>query len=184
MAEVTDSERLERIFRDHYPAVLGYARRRVAAPVADDVAAETFAVAWRRSNAIPKDPLPWLLGVARRVLATQRRAAARRLRLAQRLETNDQYTDESPIVGGQIGEALAALSEKDREAILLVAWDGLTAKQAAIVVGLSASGFSVRLHRARRRLRTQLQSPCAATVTALEVNPVLHKLPATKGDRR
>jgi RNA polymerase sigma-70 factor, ECF subfamily len=186
MGALTGSERIEALFREYYGAVLAYARRRAAASVADDVAAETFAVAWRKADAIPREPLPWLLGVARRVLADNRRSAARRLRLEHRLQTLG-LPDDAPTVGGQIGEALAALSEPDREAILLVAWEGLSAKEAAVVVGLSATGFSVRLHRARRRLRVELERLFRQSANLHEVRPPLDQLPAievTKGDDR
>jgi len=148
---------VEAIFREYYEAVLAFARRRASVPVADEVAAETFAIAWRRADEIPSDPLPWLLGVARRVLSSQRRSSQRRRRLRERLSE----TAESPILSlgggdGRLGEALGRLSERDREALLLVAWDGLSPREAAVVVGLSPTGFSVRLHRARRRLRVAL----------------------------
>lgn len=138
--------------------MLAYARRRVPAQVADDVAAETFAIAWRRADSIPRDPLPWLLGVARRVLSTQRRAAERRGRLRQRL--SDTVEPVQPIGGtdARLGAALGRLSERDREALLLVAWEGLKPREAAVVVGVTPTGFSVRLHRARRRLLRALES--------------------------
>jgi RNA polymerase sigma-70 factor (ECF subfamily) len=85
LRDTTDRDRLEAIFREHYEAVLAYARRRAPISVADDVAAETFAVAWRKADRIPREPLPWLLGIARRVLATQRRSSERRERLSNRL---------------------------------------------------------------------------------------------------
>ena len=96
--------------------MLTYARRRTCEAIADDMAAETFAVAWRRADAIPADPLPWLIGVARRVLATQRRSGARQHRLAQRLRAVP-VEHEVPTVEGRVGDALTRLSETDREAI-------------------------------------------------------------------
>ena len=59
----------EELFATHYWAVRGYVLRRCRASVADDVLADTFLVAWRRFDSVPDDPLPWLLGVARRLLA-------------------------------------------------------------------------------------------------------------------
>ena len=52
--------------------------------------------------------------------------------------------------------ALSRLSEPDREALLLVAWDGLSTAEGAIALGCSQTAFKVRLHRARRRLRSEL----------------------------
>jgi RNA polymerase sigma-70 factor (ECF subfamily) len=54
-------------------------------------------------------------------------------------------------------EGLAALSEPDREALILVAWDGLDNHEAATVAGCSAATFAVRVHRARRRLQRKLR---------------------------
>jgi RNA polymerase sigma factor (sigma-70 family) len=178
VTETSDSDRLEAIFREHYEAVLAYARRRAPAEVADDVAAETFAIAWRKAGQIPREPLPWLLGVARRVLSTQRRSTQRRTRLRQRLL---QTAEPMPIdtVDARLGEALSRLSERDREALLLVAWEGLAPREAATVVGLTQTGFSVRLHRARRRLRAALEradTPASAAVA--------DHSPLTRGEAR
>ena len=60
--------RFEALYREHGGAVRRYVRRRAEAQSADDVVADVFVVAWRRLSDIPDDPLPWLLGVARRVL--------------------------------------------------------------------------------------------------------------------
>ena len=66
--------RFEALFIAHYAAVVRYARRRSSHAVADDVVGDVFLVAWRRLEAVPDDPLPWLLAAARRTLANQRRA--------------------------------------------------------------------------------------------------------------
>jgi DNA-directed RNA polymerase specialized sigma24 family protein len=67
----------DEIYQAHGRAILGYALRRTSIDAAQDIAAETFLVAWRRIDEVPKEPLPWLLGVARRILANQRRSATR-----------------------------------------------------------------------------------------------------------
>ena len=64
----------ERLYRANYDRVLAYGLRRTDPERARDATAETFVVAWRRLADVPPDPLPWLLGVARRVLANERRA--------------------------------------------------------------------------------------------------------------
>ncbi len=76
-----------RLYERHAEAVRSYALRRSTPEMADEVTAQVFLVAWRRHSAVPQDALPWLLGVARRVLADQRRAAARRNRLGERLQS-------------------------------------------------------------------------------------------------
>ena len=84
MPHPEDHAAFERLFRAHLPAVRAYARRRIDATTAEDVVAETFVVCWRRLDDVPDDPLPWLLGVARRCLANRRRSDDRRSALAER----------------------------------------------------------------------------------------------------
>jgi RNA polymerase sigma-70 factor, ECF subfamily len=146
-------KRFEQVFDEHFRAVSAYARRRVARAEAEDAVAETFLVAWRRLDEMPSDAKPWLLGVARRVLANQRRAAGRRLALAQRVaQERAAEPEHHPIL-----EALERLSESDRELLLLMAWDGLSTGEAAATLGCSRAAVKVRLHRARRRLHVELE---------------------------
>ena len=78
-AETGRARQFEAIFSAAYPRVLGYAIRRTSdRAAAEDAVSETFLVAWRRLDDVPAEALPWLLGVARKVLANQRRAAGRR----------------------------------------------------------------------------------------------------------
>jgi Sigma-70 region 2 len=83
--QTTRTNRFEGLFREHYPAVRAYASRRAPYELAQDVIAETFLIAWRRFDDLPSDPLPWLYGVARRVLANQRRSAGRGAALEKKL---------------------------------------------------------------------------------------------------
>ena len=147
----------ESMFRAHHLAVYRYAARRVEASAVQDVVAETFLTAWRRFDVLAGEPLPWLLGIARRVCANHLRGRARRTALSVRLET-ERVAGEPPEVNGDgaLLAALANLRDGDREALLLVAWDGLSNQNAAIVAGCSASAFAVRVHRARRRLARAL----------------------------
>jgi RNA polymerase sigma-70 factor, ECF subfamily len=149
--------RFELLYGKHAPAVKAYVLRRAAPAVADDLVAEVFVVCWRRFDELPADPLPWLLGVARRVLSTYRRGERRGAALRQRLAESP-GADE--LVGGTAGalrEALAQLSESDRELLMLIAWEGLSPAQAATAMGVSAATVRVRLHRARRRLAGALE---------------------------
>lgn len=150
--------RFEAIFDETYEPLLAYARRRAPAD-ADDVVAETYAVAWRRLDNVPGDPLPWLYAVARRVLSEERRAGRRREALLERMWNEVRHdgmsfarSSESAVLA-----ALARLDARDQEAILLVAWEGLSAERAAKAMGGSTAAFRVRLHRARKRLRARLE---------------------------
>jgi RNA polymerase sigma-70 factor, ECF subfamily len=149
----------EGLFRDNYAAVRAYALRRASGDVAQDVVAETFLVAWRRLD----DPLAWLYGVARRVLANERRSAGRRAALEGRLATAAVPAgpaDPAQSVGdaGLLRTAMARLSDRHREALMLVAWEGLFGARAARAAGCSRAAFAVRLHRARARLAAELAS--------------------------
>ncbi len=156
----SERRRFEALFREHHRAVQAFARRRVPLEAVDDVVAETFLVGWRRLAAVPDDALPWLLGVARNVVGTERRGRARRVALWNRAQDGFVETQE-PVESTGSGNArvlaaLSQLSETDREALILVAWDGLTPAQAAAALGIPPNRFRVRLHRAGRRLRSAL----------------------------
>lgn len=139
---------------------MAYALRHVDADTAQEVVSETFLVAWRRLADVPGDPMPWLLVVARNTIANQRRSGYRRAVLQSELERLHRLAEPSPsaevssVERDVVLSALAGLTAKEREALLLIAWDGLTTAQAASVAGCSTSAFHVRLFRARRRLRS------------------------------
>ena len=146
------------VYEEHYGAILAYFLRRVGSPAdAADAAAETFAIAWRRSDRLPTDdPRPWLYGVARRVLSNHRRAHRRRSSLDDRLRQTTPAPDDHDGASAEVLDALDRLSEGDRELLTLVAWDGLAPREIARALDVPASVISVRLHRARRRLGAQL----------------------------
>jgi RNA polymerase sigma-70 factor (ECF subfamily) len=157
-----NGRRFDQLFDEHRRAVLAYALRRVDDPTdAADVLAETFLLAWRRLDDVPTgaDAKPWLLAVARRVLSNQRRGARRRIGLADRLAQELlAYRPPAPTESDLlVRRALAGLSEADREVLLLSAWEGLTPAEIGAVVGVRAVSVRSRLHRARRRLRSELE---------------------------
>ncbi len=149
---MTDRRRFEALYAAHAGAVLAYARRRGASGEADDVVAEVFLIAWRRLNDVPDDARGWLLAVARRVQANARRGSSRQEALQARLASEPVAEPAGAPEDGRLLAALAALREDDREALLLVAWEGLSHRQAAEVLGVRESTFGVRVHRAKRRL--------------------------------
>jgi RNA polymerase sigma-70 factor (ECF subfamily) len=148
----------ERMFREHYGAVYRYVMRRVEEPAVQDLVAEAFLIAWRRQGEISGDPLSWLLGVARRVCANHLRARRRRVALDERVAAQPQLAAGPRLEDHGLRRALVSLSDRDREAVLLVGWDGLSNRDAARVMGCSAATFAVRLHRARARLAAALGS--------------------------
>jgi RNA polymerase sigma factor (sigma-70 family) len=158
--------RFEELFDRHYGEVRAYARRRAAPAAAEDAAAETFLIAWKRMDAISGDPLPWLFAVARRVIANQHRGEHRRLALLLRLRSDrgaGPALPPSAELSDELATALLMLSAREREALLLVAWEGLTPERAAIAAGCSSATFRARLHRARRHVGRQLNAGGSAS---------------------
>lgn len=157
------STQFEAAYRELYGPICGYVLRRVREPeAAAETIAETFATLWRRFDSCPRgeELRPWLFGVARRVIANQRRGERRRTALAERLAAN---VDESVLEAfrpvdetGALARAFASLSDSDRELLSLVAWEGLTRDELAVALGTSRSVVRLRLHRARTRLRDAL----------------------------
>jgi RNA polymerase sigma-70 factor (ECF subfamily) len=155
----------EELYRAYADRVHAYALRRTTPSAADDVVAEVFLIAWRRLDQVPEEPLGWLLGVARRVLANRRRTDRRSAALRERLARESPAREPAPAPeperavpdrDARIQRALADLNERDRELLLLVAWDGLRVNQAAQALGVRSNTLAVRLHRARQRLADAL----------------------------
>lgn len=162
--------RFEDLYRRHVAAIAAYALRRVSREAAEDVVAETFLVAWRRLEEVPEPALPWLFGVARGTLANHHRSSRRREALAERLRVELGEVTVAP-VEKRLLEGLLTLSIDDRELLLLTSWEGLSAGEAAEVLGCSAVACRIRLHRARKRLAAALDSlPYAAELHAKEAS--------------
>jgi RNA polymerase sigma-70 factor, ECF subfamily len=150
-------ERFNELYERHVDAVRRYVWRREPASC-DDIVAETFLVAWRRIDETPADARPWLIGVARNVLLNVRRSARRQDAVSRRLVDDLSRVPVSgdPREADLVANALSTLGEKDREVLLLSAWEELDRAGIAKVLGSSKTNVSVRLHRARRRLGAAL----------------------------
>jgi RNA polymerase sigma-70 factor, ECF subfamily len=158
---MNDQERFESLYQGYAGTVLTFARRRTSPSEAEDVVAEVFLAAWRRLDEAPRDPLPWLLGIARGVLSNRRRGAKRSSALIARLREVEPAVssgDEAWAPDGRVLEGLRTLTPADQELLLLVAWEHLNRRQIAEVLGTSAGTVAVRLHRARSRLARVLDS--------------------------
>lgn len=180
------AERFELLYRRHFRAVLRYTLARVEPEAAKDATAETFLIAWRRLSDMPDDPAPWLFAVARKVIAGQLRSRSRREALRARLEVTRAEEAGSGEIGEEVAEraavltAFARLSENDREVLMLVAWEGLSSKAAADVLGVTRFAFGVRLQRARRRLSAALAAAEPAGHADLPIRPG-HREPPSPG---
>ncbi|SDH54890.1 RNA polymerase sigma-70 factor, ECF subfamily [Lentzea fradiae] len=139
------------VYRECYPRVLAYAASHAGARLAEDITSETFTIAWRKLDQMPSNALPWLLGIARNLVRAARRQATH-------YELMDvPAADDLAVI--ELGAALTSLAESDQEVLTLIAWHGLTSAEAAQVLGCTTATFSVRLHRARRRLQAALSTP-------------------------
>jgi RNA polymerase sigma factor (sigma-70 family) len=162
MTQREREKRFEEMYERYWPRVFRYALRRTGNRAdAQDAVIETFAICWRRLDQVKDPPLPWLYGVARRVMANQRRQEARRESLLLRAAAGTASgVADSPLHDGKSDELLYALSrlkEEDREVLLLVAWEDLTHEEAAQVLGCSRSAFTKRFLKARSRLKALMQ---------------------------
>ena len=158
-------ERFAVLYDRHYRNILRYALQHAERGSAEDVASEAFLIAWRRWPDVPEPALPWLMGVARNLLRKQAEAGRRRRLLADQIAT---LTTAADIVAWDAAEhvvervtalqALASLPERDVEVLTLVTWHGLDPRGGSAVLGCSPRAFTVRLHRARRRLTQALRA--------------------------
>lgn len=161
----------ERLYAEHERAVLAFCLRRIAVPAdAEEAAASTFTIAWRRFDDAPPDELrrAWLYAIARRVLANARRGRDRRSRLLDRLRAQPIAPATSAAHDGVI-HALDRLRPDDQELLRLVAWEGLSHIEIAQVLEISVNAVAIRLHRARGRLRDELLKGSASSRTSGEV---------------
>lgn len=157
----TDVQRFERLYKASFERVAAYLLARSDQVTAAEALSRTFEVAWRRRQDMPDEPLPWLLGVARRVLADERRGGHRRQALAERLQHNTPEPLQADHAmafqeRSALAPALEELTPVQREALLLIAWDGLSEREAAAALGCTRGALALRLHRARSHLRRQL----------------------------
>jgi len=160
--ERRDEAWFTRTYAAQYEHVVKYGRRRLGDPEASaELAQEVFVVAWRRRAEVPCRSLPWLYGVARRLLANEwraRRAAPKMLPF-----TDTDAGPHSPGADGTVGvadvrAALAGLPDLDQEILRLIGWEELTVSEAAEVLGCTRTAAAVRLHRARRRLAESIST--------------------------
>lgn len=145
-------------FHANYADVLGYVTRRIGDTRAEDVTAEVFTRAWQSWAQAPADKRPWLFGIARHIIVDNYRAQQRESKLITAMHdvAAPPTYQMDPATSLDLQAAWAKLPIADKEALALVAWEGLTGPQAAMVLGCTRAAFSVRLSRARRRLKALL----------------------------
>jgi RNA polymerase sigma-70 factor, ECF subfamily len=159
-----EPDRFAEVFDRYYAQIHGYASRRLGEGLADDVAAETFLVAFTRRKKFDlsrSDARPWLYGIASNLIARQHRAEARRYRALTRVGIDaviEGHADQVAVrLDAQasrraLAAALADIPRGERDVLLLVAWAELTSEQVGEALGIPAGTARTRLHRARTKL--------------------------------
>ncbi|WP_235547568.1 MULTISPECIES: RNA polymerase sigma factor [unclassified Nocardioides] len=152
-------ERFEAVAPGMVEPLRRFLARRTDAATAEDVLAETLLVCWRRVEDLPDEPLPWAYAVARNCLRNAQRSAHRQERVAARLAAQPtvEPTDPGAPDDTVLDDALARLRPDDAELLRLWAWEQLTPAEIATVLDITANAASIRLHRAREKLRDQLR---------------------------
>jgi RNA polymerase sigma-70 factor (ECF subfamily) len=168
----TDAElmqdRFAEVFDRHYEHIYAYAARRLGHDLAEDVASETFLVAYDRRAGFDPDRgevRPWLYGIASNLIMRHSRTEARRYKALARGAGPDAGPDDAELVPGRVdagavrgrlAAALNRLSLADRDVLLLVAWAGLNQQEAAAALGIPPGTARSRLFRARQEMRKAL----------------------------
>lgn len=158
-----DEDAFRAIFERHVAAVRRFAIARIEATHVDDVVMEAFAEFWRTIDRFDAtQPVrPWLLGIAsvraRRRATSEWRQADVRDRHASIVERPVAEAPDEAIIDQQVVAALLRLRDAEREVLVLVAIGELSVSEAARTIGISATAARVRLHRARRAMRVELE---------------------------
>lgn len=146
------------------PAIAAYIKRRIY-PLSysdvDDLIEEVLIIAWRRLEDIPVGAeVPWLIGVARNVLRNAHRKVRRGDAAVASMAPphHDSSAEDNVIADEGVRAALEALNDDDRDIVLLHAWDGRSAAEIGVILGVSANAAAVRLSRAQERFRKNFAS--------------------------
>ena len=164
-AGVDGRRRFGCLYETHRLHVLAYCVRRTNRADAADACSETFLVAWRRLDDLPAEPdtLPYLYGIANKVLGNQVRSLQRRSRLDARLR--ELGVADPPDAGvvvlqsardRQVVAAIRRLKPVDREILMLSAWEELPRSVIAEMMGMTKAAVDQRIHRSYERLARML----------------------------
>jgi len=156
------------IYDRHAATVLRFLGRRVGAEVAEGLVGELFRIAFERRkmfDASRTSALPWLYGIGSNLLLKHRRGEARRLRASARMAAAGEAADKRAGAGAldarllfpRVADAIEALPDGEREALLLFAWEDLSYQSVAEALELPIGTVRSRLNRARAQLRELLE---------------------------
>lgn len=168
VTSLSDPDRFAVIFERHYGAIHRYLQRRFGLPLAEDLAAQTFVEAFAargRYDRSRSDARPWLLGIATNLVRRHWRQETRALRAYARTgEDPNSYGFEDEViehldrtrVGPLAARAVAALDRRDRDVLLLFAWEESSYEEIAVALDIPIGTVRSRLARARRQVRELL----------------------------
>ncbi|WP_181807569.1 RNA polymerase sigma factor [Streptomyces shenzhenensis] len=173
IAADSDRHAFEELYRRYAPWLTARLRGRCADPaVVDDVVQETFLAVWRGSaaryretteNGANTDAAGWLWRIGSRRLVDAVRGDGARGRLRQalaRLRHRDEASAEERVLAGvehgDLAGALVRLSPELRAVLQATVIDGLTTREAAVLLGIPPGTVKTRALRARKRLREEL----------------------------
>jgi RNA polymerase sigma-70 factor, ECF subfamily len=163
------------IFDRHVSEIHRYAARRLGVSLADDIAAETFLIAFRRRQSYDpafRSAKPWLYGIATNVISRHRKAEARLYRTLARTGVDPVCVSGADDIVARVtataqrrklAEALAGISAADRDTLLLLSWAELSYQEIARALDIPTGTVASRINRARRKLRHILDPAAPAT---------------------
>jgi RNA polymerase sigma factor (sigma-70 family) len=162
-----DPDAFVALFERHFREIHRYLARRTGGELADDLAAEAFAEAFRvrgRYRPLTPDARPWLYGIAANLLYKHRRGEARRLRALARTRCEIAPDDadgaldrvDAAALAPRVAAALRGLAPRDREVLLLFAWAELGYAEIAVALAIPVGTVRSRLNRARAQVQREL----------------------------
>ncbi|HEY3550638.1 MAG TPA: RNA polymerase sigma factor [Gaiellaceae bacterium] len=159
-------DKFEEVFEAELDSLHGYLARRLGSAAADDLAADTFVIAYRRwSDFDASRPVrPWLYGIAANLLQHHWRKERRMLRAYARTGLDPVAQDDEAAVerldaraeNAHLAQALAELRPAERDVLLLHAWAELSDGDIAQALSLPVGTVKSRLSRARDHMRNRL----------------------------
>ena len=180
------------IFERYFGQIHQFLAARVGPKIADDLAAEVFAIAFaqrQRYDLGRNCARPWLYGIANNLASAHRRQEQRRYRLMAKANARETSLSEEDLVADRVSAwavrpalaaALAALDAGDRDVLLLVALAGLGNQEVAQALGIPYGTVCSRLSRARRRLREALGGANPASANPAGRSPAGEGSPADR----
>jgi RNA polymerase sigma-70 factor (ECF subfamily) len=156
-----DQARFREVYREFLGPIRAYMARRVPFGDVEDLAADVFAVAWKKRAAVtPGEELPWLYRIASYVVANYRRKERHRLDFLWLFHEPDTAPAADALIGSDpdLAAVWQTLTTNQREILALVVVDGVPVQDAAVVCGISPNALSIRLHRAKKQLAQGLRA--------------------------